>query len=185
MSVRIVACALLALAIFVTPSMARAVEGPSYKFQRTDGARAFERAHKKVAKRFGAATAGRRLTSKGIRFKWVSDSGKRKHWGVRKATWPEVRKATARLRTRLATPVAPAIASSDQQWLAKVRQCESGGNYSIDTGNGFFGAYQFTNSSWAAVGGSGNPAAASPAEQDMRALKLRKLQGTGAWPNCG
>src|SRR3954453_19350979 len=45
--------------------------------------------------------------------------------------------------------------------LASIRRCESGGNYATDTGNGFYGAYQFTQSSWEAVGGSGNPAAAS------------------------
>jgi hypothetical protein len=68
--------------------------------------------------------------------------------------------------------------------LAAIRQCESGGNYSTDTGNGFYGAYQFTQSSWAAVGGSGNPAAASPAEQDKRAGMLMARSGAGNWPVC-
>jgi hypothetical protein len=69
--------------------------------------------------------------------------------------------------------------------LAAIRQCESGGNYSTDTGNGFYGAYQFTQSSWEAVGGSGNPAAASPAEQDRRAALLIARSGAGNWPVCG
>lgn len=77
------------------------------------------------------------------------------------------------------------ISAADQAWLARVRACESGGNYAINTGNGFYGAYQFTLSSWVAVGGSGYPHLASPAEQDHRALRLRAIQGTGAWPNCG
>lgn len=70
-------------------------------------------------------------------------------------------------------------------WLARVRQCESRGRYTISTGNGFFGAYQFTLSSWYAVGGRGYPHQASPAEQDYRAVRLLWLQGRGAWPNCG
>lgn len=77
------------------------------------------------------------------------------------------------------------ISAADRQWLYNTRMCESGGNYSTDTGNGFYGAYQFTQSSWEAVGGNGNPAAAPPWEQDMRALRLRNMSGTGNWPRCG
>jgi hypothetical protein len=69
--------------------------------------------------------------------------------------------------------------------LAAIRQCESGGNYSTDTGNGFHGAYQFTQSTWQSVGGSGNPAAASPAEQDRRAAMLYAREGAAPWPVCG
>ena len=70
-----------------------------------------------------------------------------------------------------------AVARPYAGWLAKVRQCESGGRYGISTGNGFHGAYQFTLSSWCAVGGKGYPHHASPAEQDFRAVRLLKLQG--------
>jgi hypothetical protein len=69
--------------------------------------------------------------------------------------------------------------------LAAIRECESGGVYSTDTGNGFYGAYQFTLSTWASMGGSGNPALASPAEQDYRAAKLYAAQGSSPWPVCG
>ena len=69
--------------------------------------------------------------------------------------------------------------------LAAIRQCESGGNYATDTGNGFYGAYQFTQQSWQAVGGTGNPAQASPAEQDRRAAMLMARSGAGNWPVCG
>jgi hypothetical protein len=68
--------------------------------------------------------------------------------------------------------------------LAAIRQCESSNNYATDTGNGFYGAYQFTQESWELVGGTGNPAHASPAEQDRRAARLMELQGPSAWPNC-
>jgi hypothetical protein len=77
------------------------------------------------------------------------------------------------------------VAAPYRGWLAQVRQCESGGNYRTATGNGFWGAYQFTLSSWRAVGGSGYPHLASPAEQDYRAVRLLHVQGRGAWPNCG
>jgi uncharacterized protein YlxW (UPF0749 family) len=70
-------------------------------------------------------------------------------------------------------------------FLAKVRQCESGGNYSIVSSTGRYrGAYQFSVQTWQGVGGTGDPAAASPAEQDARALALLRLQGTRAWPVC-
>lgn len=69
--------------------------------------------------------------------------------------------------------------------LARIRQCESGGNYgAISSGGTYRGAYQFSLSTWAAVGGSGDPAAASPAEQDYRAQILYDTAGPGQWPVC-
>lgn len=70
-------------------------------------------------------------------------------------------------------------------WLRSTRLCESGGRYGIATGNGFYGAYQFTISSWYAAGGRGMPHHAEPLEQDYRAVRLLWLQGRGAWPVCG
>ena len=69
--------------------------------------------------------------------------------------------------------------------LAGIRACESGGNYSTNTGNGFYGAYQFDQQTWNSVGGSGNPANASPAEQDARAQALINSRGSSPWPSCG
>lgn len=69
--------------------------------------------------------------------------------------------------------------------LASIAQCESGGNPSTNTGNGFFGKYQFTLSTWASVGGSGLPSNAPEAEQDMRAAMLYAREGPGPWPVCG
>ena len=63
--------------------------------------------------------------------------------------------------------------------------CESGGNYATNTGNGFFGAYQFTIGSWRAVGGWGSPHLASRLEQDYRAVLLLRRSGAGNWPVCG
>ena len=64
---------------------------------------------------------------------------------------------------------------------ASLRQCESSGDYSINTGNGYYGAYQFDQATWNSVGGSGSPASASPAEQDYRALYLYRMRGWGPW----
>jgi hypothetical protein len=69
--------------------------------------------------------------------------------------------------------------------LAAIARCESGGNYATNTGNGFYGAYQFDLRTWQSVGGSGNPAAASPAEQDRRAAMLYAQRGSSPWPVCG
>jgi hypothetical protein len=69
--------------------------------------------------------------------------------------------------------------------LSSIAACESGGDPSANTGNGFYGKYQFTQSTWASVGGSGNPAAASEAEQDHRAAMLYAREGSSPWPVCG
>ena len=70
--------------------------------------------------------------------------------------------------------------------LAAIRACESSGNYGAVSANGRYrGAYQFDQRTWQSVGGSGDPAAASPAEQDARAGQLRSQRGANPWPNCG
>ncbi len=66
----------------------------------------------------------------------------------------------------------------------KLAQCEAGGNWGINTGNGYYGGLQFTLSSWRAVGGSGYPNQASRAEQIARGKILQSRQGWGAWPAC-
>lgn len=66
----------------------------------------------------------------------------------------------------------------------RIAQCESGGNWSINTGNGYYGGLQFTQSSWRAAGGSGSPQNASRSEQIRVAQHLQKMQGWGAWPTC-
>ncbi|MTV25110.1 hypothetical protein FTX61_06720 [Nitriliruptoraceae bacterium ZYF776] len=66
----------------------------------------------------------------------------------------------------------------------RLARCESGGNWSINTGNGYYGGLQFSLSSWRAVGGSGYPHQASKLEQIERAERLRAQQGWGAWPSC-
>jgi LysM repeat protein len=67
--------------------------------------------------------------------------------------------------------------------LARIRSRESGGNYATNTGNGYYGAYQFDLRTWQGVGGVGLPSYASPAEQDLRAQMLYNQRGCSPWPN--
>ncbi|GAA1988228.1 transglycosylase family protein [Kitasatospora viridis] len=79
-----------------------------------------------------------------------------------------------------------ASAASTATWNA-VAQCESTGNWSINTGNGFYGGLQFTPSTWAAYGGTQYAAQANqatPAQQIAVAEKVLADQGPGAWPVC-
>jgi LysM repeat protein len=62
--------------------------------------------------------------------------------------------------------------------------CESGGNWAINTGNGFYGGLQFTLSTWQSLGGSGLPSDASREEQIARAEALQARSGWGQWPAC-
>src|SRR3954449_4148477 len=81
----------------------------------------------------------------------------------------------------------PAQASTTHDWSG-VAQCESGGNWSINTGNGYYGGLQFSSSTWLAYGGGDYaPRAdlATPAEQIAVAEKVLAGQGIGAWPVCG
>lgn len=75
--------------------------------------------------------------------------------------------------------------SSASPQLEAIASCESGGNPRTDTGNGFYGKYQFTLSTWQSVGGTGSPAAASEAEQNKRAALLYAREGATPWPVCG
>ena len=66
----------------------------------------------------------------------------------------------------------------------RLAQCESGGNWGINTGNGYSGGLQFSPGTWAANGGSGSAHNASRAEQIRVAERVRASQGWGAWPAC-
>ncbi|MCQ2000117.1 transglycosylase family protein [Arthrobacter zhaoxinii] len=77
---------------------------------------------------------------------------------------------------------APANAAS-MDWDA-LAQCESGGNWAINTGNGYSGGLQFSPSTWAAFGGTGDAANASREQQIAVAERVLAEQGPGAWPAC-
>lgn len=69
--------------------------------------------------------------------------------------------------------------------LQAIAACESGGEPKTDTGNGFYGKYQFTQSTWESVGGVGNPAQAPEGLQDELAAALLEKSGASPWPKCG
>ena len=80
-----------------------------------------------------------------------------------------------------------ASAATASEWDA-VAQCESGGNWAINTGNGYYGGLQFSASTWAAYGGTQYAAQANQAtkaQQIAIAEKVLAAQGKGAWPVCG
>lgn len=83
-----------------------------------------------------------------------------------------------------APPPPPVHKAYSVNWDA-IAQCESGGNWGINTGNGFAGGLQFTSGTWHANGGSGSPASASREEQIRVAENVLHSQGIGAWPVCG
>ncbi len=65
-----------------------------------------------------------------------------------------------------------------------LRQCESSGNYATNTGNGYYGAYQFSLSTWLGLGFTGLPSNAAPATQDLAAKIEQQRAGWYAWPEC-
>ncbi|GAC85754.1 transglycosylase family protein [Gordonia paraffinivorans] len=80
-----------------------------------------------------------------------------------------------------------ANAATDAEWN-QVAQCESGGNWAINTGNGYHGGLQFSPSTWTAHGGGEFAPTADQAtreEQIVVAERVLANQGKGAWPTCG
>ncbi|MER7573341.1 transglycosylase family protein [Streptomyces sp. NPDC126514] len=115
-------------------------------------------------------------------------SGKGKHRRPSKAT-----RAIAIAGVTGAAVAAPLMAAGNasaataSEWET-VAQCESGGNWSINTGNGYYGGLQFSASTWAAYGGTQYASTAdqaSKAQQIEIAEKVLAGQGKGAWPHCG
>jgi hypothetical protein len=113
---------------------------------------------------------------------------------ARPAPRPAVRTARPAPVVRRATPPPPVRPGSPLTGgglggvFACIRAHESGGNYTTNTGNGYYGAYQFSLPTWLGVGGRGLPSAAPPAEQDLRAQILQARYGWGQWSTahfCG
>ncbi|HEX5763036.1 MAG TPA: transglycosylase family protein [Solirubrobacterales bacterium] len=94
------------------------------------------------------------------------------------------RRARIRREEREAFATLPAGVSIET--LEAIAACESGGDPTALSSDGSYrGKYQFSFETWAAVGGSGDPAAASEAEQDYRAALLYAQAGSSPWPVCG
>ena len=81
-------------------------------------------------------------------------------------------------------PTQPSPAPRPASIWDSLAQCESGGNWGINTGNGYAGGLQFSPSTWAAYGGTGSAASASREQQIAVAEKVQAGQGWGAWPAC-
>jgi resuscitation-promoting factor RpfC len=90
----------------------------------------------------------------------------------------------ALVATSMALPSSVANADPSPNWDA-VAQCESGGNWHANTGNGVYGGLQFKPGTWSRYGGVGNPADASREQQIAVANRVLADQGLGAWPKCG
>jgi peptidoglycan hydrolase-like protein with peptidoglycan-binding domain len=97
-----------------------------------------------------------------------------------------LRPFSARAVTRRGTRQAVTRAVHLPRVLRRIAECESGGDpTAISPGGTYRGKYQFHRDTWAALGGSGDPADAPEVVQDRLALKLYKQQGTTPWPSCG
>lgn len=87
-------------------------------------------------------------------------------------------------KERPAAPSTPAANVADGSVWDRLAQCESGGNWSINTGNGYYGGLQFSLSTWRAYGGTGYPHENSREQQIAIAERVQAAQGWGAWPSC-
>jgi len=138
-----------------------------------------------------AKSHGKRAPGRNIR-KWGLSKGhksKCRHLAKSLRTLRSMRFPGSRMLVASRPHVAPAgtrtLRAGAGGHLASIRSCESGGNYNTNTGNGYYGAYQFDLQTWQSVGGSGLPSSASPAEQDKRAAILMNQRGSSPWPVCG
>lgn len=107
-----------------------------------------------------------------------------KHRKASAATRNIARAAVAGIALGAPLAVATPANASSVNWDA-VAQCESGGNWAINTGNGYYGGLQFSLSTWQGYGGQGMPHENSRAQQIAIAERVLDGQGIGAWPVCG
>lgn len=106
----------------------------------------------------------------------------------RRASEEEIQESLVVLRgmTGAAAPATAGGSTSAGPALESIAACESGGNPgAVDASGTYRGKYQFDRQTWASVGGSGDPAAAPEAEQDVRAQQLLSRSGSNPWPVCG
>lgn len=146
----------------------------------------------KVQRTLGTRAPGRQIVSHGVATKH----------GVRAATKAEIAKSIRQLRKLLAPPpvylkrvaVQPTLKPAGVETasvqagypLSAIASCESGGDPgAVSSGGAYRGKYQFDYRTWASVGGTGDPAAASEQEQDRRASLLYAQRGSSPWPVCG
>jgi hypothetical protein len=104
-------------------------------------------------------------------------------WGIRRIV-TVVALALGAALAACALGSGTAAADSGVNWDA-IAKCESGGNWAINSGNGYYGGLQFSPATWTANGGTGMPHQASREEQIRVAENVLRSQGVGAWPVCG
>ena len=134
----------------------------------------------------GLITAGQRLR--------LPNHHQVKPWLARAASAATPAPASAAPATTSSPASAPATASPSAlpsaigaNWSA-IAACESGGNWSANTGNGFYGGLQFSQGTWDAYGGGQYAASANEASQSQQIAVAQRVlagQGIGAWPVCG
>lgn len=154
--------------------------------------------YNKVVNMHGKRAPGRNIRKMGMRFIWKKGAEP----VVFLTTCHELRQSLHQLNELLSAPPYPTLVRSSVlprqppagvnsagvtagPLLQAIAQCESGGDPTTNTGNGFYGKYQFTLSTWQSVGGTGLPSDAPEAVQDALAAKLLAQQGTSPWPVCG
>lgn len=93
-------------------------------------------------------------------------------------------KAKARTIIRTAAVKVTPVIIGGADAFAKLRFCEAGGDYTKNTGNGYYGAYQYNLGSWANYGGYARPDLAPPAVQDAKAQATQAARGWSPWPSC-
>jgi hypothetical protein len=182
----VIAAGLVALAMPATAQADKADCAPSLE-------RSYSSLYRTVAKRHGVRAPGRNIRRDGVRFRGVTFS----------ATCGEIRRSRSQLR-RLASraPYAPLLVkrairpaqppagvqsagTSAGAGLESIAQCESGGDPSTNTGNGFTGKYQFDAQTWRAASGLGGNASDYPESvQDQAAARWIAAGHRDAWPNC-
>ncbi len=109
-----------------------------------------------------------------------------RHAAATKSTFAKLAASTVALGTAATIMSPTASAAPDSDW-DRLAQCEAGGNWSINTGNGFHGGLQFSPSTWNAYGGNRyapNAYQATREQQIAVAEKVLAGQGWGAWPSC-
>jgi hypothetical protein len=97
---------------------------------------------------------------------------------------PLVKAAGTGLLVAAAMALSTGVANADAVNWDAVAQCESGGNWAANTGNGHYGGLQISQATWTANGGIGSPADASRQDQIRVANRILATQGSGAWPKC-
>jgi peptidoglycan hydrolase CwlO-like protein len=121
----------------------------------------------------------------------IDAAGRRIEEGVREQADPQATPApvpapSAPASTPAPAPVEEVVGAPGQAVLDRIAECESGGNPTAVSASGQYrGKYQFDPGTWRGVGGTGDPAAASEAEQDRRAALLYAQSGPAPWPVCG